>query len=101
MGSDVSALIQSQAFTDNGTLTFATGDTVTLGNTQIVVNGTMNNSDDSFATNNGNYFTGIQVNSGGQFNASNSTFSLSNLILKHRLERSARGELDRQRVLDQ
>ena len=36
----------------------------------------MNTTGDSFVTNNGNYFTGIQVTSGGQLNASNSTFAL-------------------------
>ena len=83
VGANVSALIQSQPFTDNGTLTFASGDTVTLGNTQIVVGGTMTATSDSFATNNGNYFTGIQVNAGGRLEAAGSSFTLSQLFMNN------------------
>ena len=36
---------------------------------------------DSFATNNGNYFTGIQVNAGGHLTAANTSFALSQISL--------------------
>ena len=80
VGTNVSVLIEP-TFTVNGTLNFATGDAVSIFNAQLFVNGTLNASNDSFTTNNGNYSTGIQVNSGGHLIASNSTFSLSQLSL--------------------
>ncbi len=79
---DVAANIKvltESTLTDNGALNFATGDTVSLYDTQIVVNGTMTAAGDSF--NNAGYTTGIAVNSGAELTASNSTFSLSQLSL--------------------
>ncbi len=78
VGPNVSVLIES-TLNDGGALTFDTGDDVSLYGGVIAVNGTMSATDDTFTnTGGGSYIT---VNSEGQLNASNSTFSLSNLIL--------------------
>ena len=75
VGSNVAVTVSwGQPLNINGTANFAAGDTVTLGNTQIVVNGTLNATGDKFQTNNGNYFTGIQVNAGGRIIAANCDF---------------------------
>ena len=81
----------TRTLADNGTLTFATGDTVTFNainydsTTQIVVgsggllnaSGTTFNATSTNNTNGGNA-TQIVVNSGGHLQASNSTFALGN-----------------------
>ena len=88
VGTNVSVLILGgQTITDNGTLSFATGDSVTFGyvydvTTAIVVNGVMNSSGDSFsaASLNGNSsFSQIAVESAGELIATTSGFSLSQL----------------------
>jgi hypothetical protein len=77
-----------QTFTDNGSIDFAAGDTVTFGTafnqvTQLLVNGTL----DAFGTTvnaagpNGNSSTLIQTNAGGHFYGSNNTFALTQLSL--------------------
>ena len=86
VGPNVSVLIQENlTLTDDGTLSFATGDAVALniGTTQIVVGsgGLMTTaSGDSFSGST-NWTTQIVVNSGGHLQASNSTFALNNVTL--------------------
>ena len=86
VGPNVSVLIQENlTLTDDGTLSFATGDAVALniGTTQIVVGsgGLMTTaSGDSFSGST-NYATQIVVNSGGHLQASNSSFALNNVTL--------------------
>ena len=80
VGATASVLIASyQTLADNGTLSFGTGDTVTFGGAAtIAVNpsGTLTASGDTFTTNgSGNNY--LQVYSGGELTASNSTFDLS------------------------
>ena len=79
VGPNVSVLVQSSTLTDGGALTFATGDKVSLNVAVIAVNGTMSATNDTFTNIGGG--SNIAVNSGGQLNASNSTFALANLIL--------------------
>ena len=76
--------------TDNGTLTFASGDTVTFnvsgydnGTSQIVVGngGLMSASGTTFNNAGGTSTTQIVVNSGGELQASNSTFAISQVSL--------------------
>ena len=65
--------------TDGGTLTFASGDKVSLNGAAIAVNGTMTATSDTFTNiGSGSY---IAVNSGGELAASNSTFTLALLSL--------------------
>jgi uncharacterized protein YlbG (UPF0298 family) len=77
-------LTDGQTITDNGTLTFASGDTMDLdtyyGASQIVVNGTMTATGDTFATATGSGGS-IQVGSGGHLKASSSTFNLNSLSI--------------------
>ena len=73
-----------QTFTDNGTVNFASGDTVALGAsgysaTQLGVGGTLTAIGTTFTIGSGT----IAVNNGGNLNASNSAFSLPNLILNN------------------
>lgn len=77
------------ALTDDGTLTFASGDTVTLnldltGAPQIVVGtgGLMNASDTAFKAGTTLGGTQIVVNSGGHLTASGSTFTITQVDLK-------------------
>src|SRR5262249_21699833 len=71
----------NQALTDNGTVNFANGDTVTLGNngngninTEIIVSGTLTASGTTF---NAVGPSNISVNSGGVITPTNSTFNLT------------------------
>ena len=77
-------LTDGQTITDNGTLTFATGDTMGFdsyyGASQIVVNGTMTATGDTFATLDGSGAS-IQVESGGHLTAASSTFNINQLSL--------------------
>ena len=77
-------LTDGQTITDSGTLTFATGDTMNFysyyGASQIVVNGTMTATGDTFATLSGSGAS-IQVESGGELTATNSTFGVNEVSL--------------------
>ena len=77
-------LTDGQTITDSGTLTFATGDTMNFysyyGASQIVVNGTMTATGDTFATLSGSGAS-IQVESGGHLTAASSTFDINQLSL--------------------
>ena len=77
-------LTDGQTITDNGTLTFATGDSMNFysyyGASQIVVNGTMTATGDTFTTLSGGGAS-IQVGSGGQLTAINSTFGVNEVSL--------------------
>ena len=69
-----------QTLTDDGMLSFAAGDSVTLESNccsaaEITVSGTLTANDTTFSGGSGN----ITVNSGGQLIATNSTFSISQL----------------------
>jgi hypothetical protein len=70
-----------QTITDNGALTFAAGDTVSMGagccTQTIAVDGTLTAADTTFTGGNGQ----ITVNSGGNFNLSDSNFGLTSLTL--------------------
>ena len=80
VGPNVNVLIESTlGVNDGGALSFDTGDTVSLDSGVIAVNGTMSATDDTFTNKGGG--SNIAVYSGGQLNASNSTFALANLIL--------------------
>ena len=73
-----------QTLTDNGALSFAAGDSVTLqsnccGSGQIAVGGTLTANDITFAGSSGD----ITVNSGGHLIATNSTFSVSQLTFNN------------------
>ena len=78
VGPNASVLIAS-TLTDGGALGFDTGDNVSLNGGVIAVNGTMSATDDTFTNAGGG--SSIAVNSGGQLDANNSTFTLANLIL--------------------
>jgi uncharacterized protein YlbG (UPF0298 family) len=85
VGTNVSVLLtDSQTITDNGTLSFANGDVMGFdsyyGASQIVVNGTMTATGDTFSTLSGSAAS-VQVKSGGQLSANNSNFTLNNLVL--------------------
>ncbi len=84
VGAGASVQIASgQTLTDNGLMTLASGDTMTFATyyaVNLVVNGTMTATSDSFVTTGGGG-SYMQVNSGGRFTSSNSTFSLSQLSL--------------------
>jgi hypothetical protein len=77
-------LTDGQTITDNGTLTFASGDVMDFntyyGASQIVINGTMTATGDAFATTSGSGGS-IQVKAGGNLDANGSTFALNNLVL--------------------
>ena len=81
VGANVPVLFQyGQTLTDNGTLSFASGDAVTLGASgygaaYIVVSGTVTAAGATF-TSPGNAGSTITVNSGGIINPSGSTFNL-------------------------
>ena len=79
-------LTDGQTITDSGTLTFATGDTMNFysyyGASQIVVNGTMTATGDTFATLSGSGAS-IQVESGGHLTAASSTFDINQLSLNN------------------
>jgi RHS repeat-associated protein len=75
-----------QTFTDNGTMTLATGDTVSFdasgyGPTQLLVSGTLTASGASFTQTNSGYQDNLIVYSGGQLFASNTAFRLNQIIL--------------------
>ncbi len=94
VGPDVPVTIGPVTLTDNGTVSFAAGDTVSFNDngyyygSQVVVgsggllqaSGTAFNATNGSGTN-GNNYAQIVVTSGGQLNACNSSFALSNLIL--------------------
>ena len=78
VGTSVNLLIES-TLTDGGLLIFASGDVVSFSAATIAVNGTMTATGDTFTN---TYATStIQVNSGGNLNASNNIFGLSSLNL--------------------
>ncbi len=81
VAANVSVLVQTNAtLTDDGTLSFTTGDTVALnyGTTEIVVgNGGLLTASGTTFNGYSGYTTAIVVNSGGQLTASNSTFASS------------------------
>ena len=79
VGPNVSVLIQSSTLTDGGSLTFGSGDKVSLNGGAIAVNGTMSATSDTFTNIGGGSY--ITVNSGGELAASNSTFTLAQLSL--------------------
>jgi YDG domain/Bacterial Ig-like domain (group 3)/MBG domain (YGX type) len=90
VGAGVSVQIAGgQSITDNGTLSFATGDSVNFGyvsehTTAIYVNGVMNASGASFyatSLNANGSFSQIVVEPAGELIASNSSFALSSLTL--------------------
>ncbi len=79
------AVSAGQTLTDNGTLTFAIGDTVTMGSgfdapSQIAVGGTLTANGTTFNAA-GGYTTSTTINSGGELSLSNSSYSLSSLNL--------------------
>ena len=78
VGPNASVLIES-TLTDGGALGFDTGANVSFSAGEIAVNGIMSATNDTFTNTGGESY--IEVNSGGQLNASNSTFALANLIL--------------------
>ncbi len=85
VGPNVPVFIEaSQNFADNGTVSFASGDTVTLDGAccssteQIAVAGTLSASDTTFNTN-GTGTSIFAISAGGQLLASNSTFNLNQL----------------------
>ena len=79
VGPYISVQINS-TLTDDGALNFSTGDTATLDNSAIDVNGTMSATDANFA--NGGYSPSIQVNNGGTLTATNETsFKISSVTL--------------------
>ena len=87
VGTGTSVLIDPVTITDNGAMNvtgasigFVAGYDTT---TQILVNGTLSASGSSFYTSGGalGSFTLIQVNSGGELTAANTTFSISELSL--------------------
>jgi len=87
VGAGATVLISvGQTINNSGSLNFATGDAVSFSpGSTIAVNGTMTAKGDSFATNNTSYSTTqIQVNSGGELKAANSTFTLTELSLDNR-----------------
>jgi hypothetical protein len=74
----------SETLTDNGTVTFASGDSVTLqsnccGSGAITVGGTLTANDMTFTGSSGT----MTVNSGGTLTVTNSTFDLSSLTLNY------------------
>ena len=76
-------ILAVQTLTDNGTLSFATGDTVTLRRVlqhaqEIAVSGTLTANGTTFTD---NKTASISVNAGGHLIASNSTFSITQLSL--------------------
>ena len=73
VGSYVNVLLNA-TLTDDGTLDFATGDTVSLDNCQIDVNGTMSTMGTTF--NNSGYSPTIQVGQSGTITPAASTFNL-------------------------
>ena len=79
-------LTDGQTITDNGALTFATGDSMNFysyyGASQIVVNGTMTATGDTFTTLSGGGAS-IQVRSGGHLTAASSTFNINQLSLNN------------------
>ena len=79
-------LTDGQTITDNGALTFATGDSMNFytyyGASQIVVNGTMTATGDTFTTLSGGGAS-IQVGSGGHLTAVSSTFNINQLSLNN------------------
>jgi hypothetical protein len=90
VGAGASVIIGGgQSLVDNGTVNLRSNDTLGLARaynaaTQVVVNGTLNASGDSFAYNGGNpgYASAFMVvNSGGHLVASNSSFGLDYLSL--------------------
>ncbi len=81
VGENVKVYIDGQTVYDDGALSFATGDAVAFFNAALAVSGTMTAASDSFVTSNSNYTTDIQVNSGGNLTLTDSTYSLSELIL--------------------
>jgi hypothetical protein len=91
VGANVPVLIGGgQAITDNGTLSFGSGDSVGLtvgyyATTQIDVNGVLKATGTNFYISGGNSgsFTLIQVNSGGELIASNTTFGVNQLTLSN------------------
>ena len=87
VGPNVPFFIQaSQTFADNGMVTFAPGDTVTLNGAccystqQIAVAGTLTANDTTFNTNSTGT-SNLAVNAGGHLQASNTTFNLTELTL--------------------
>ncbi len=87
VGANVPILVQTgQTLTDNGAMTLASGDTLSLasnydGGTQVVVNGTLTATGTTFNQPGQGYFTSLTVNSGGELIASGSTFALSQVTL--------------------
>ncbi len=88
VGAGASVLLQPNVtLTDSGTMTMASGDTLSLssnypGGTQLVVNGTLSLSGDTVnAPGQGYGGVALTVNSGGELTASNTTFSLSTVTL--------------------
>ncbi len=71
------ALAYGQTLTDNGTLSFASGDTVTLqgGGAQIIVGGTLSATATTF-----NGSSDISVSSGGNLTPTNSTFNMPIIV---------------------
>ncbi len=75
---------EAETLTDDGTLSFASGDTLTLGSTccsaaEIVVAGTMTAAGTTFTGT--DYSGNIVVNSGGQLNATSTTFSVNQVVV--------------------
>ena len=91
MGANVPVqLPEGETLTDDGTLSFASGDTLTLGAgccsaAEIVVAGTLTAAGTTF-TGTGSSGT-IVVNSGGQLNATSTTFSVNQACRGKRFNR--------------
>ena len=76
---------EGETLTDDGTLSFASGDTLTLGSSccssaEIVVAGTLTAAGTTFTGT--DYSGNIVVNSGGQLNVTSSMFSMNQLALE-------------------
>ena len=91
VGANVHVFFQpNQPFTDDGALTFATGDTVTFNNgadygtTSLAVNGSLSATGTAFAAQYpGSWTTQILVGAGGELAASNSSFNLTQVSLNN------------------
>ena len=86
VGPNVSVLLQGgQVLTDNGAMSFSTGDTMTLtgyySTAQIIVDGTMTATGTMFTTTGNNTTSQLIVNSGGHLMASGNVFDFSQLYL--------------------
>ena len=81
------AMAAGQTFTDNGTLSFSSGDTVTLdvnccySTQQLAVGGTLTASGTTFNSSNNSGVSSIAIGAGGHLEASGSTFNITSLSL--------------------